>query len=191
MTVATVQRRLQKPADFRSSDAALVIASLDDQSRLLWSGLDGITPDELGWQPAPGMNTIGMLLAHLAIVETWWTMNIVEGMPEGDPRPVIGIGPDDDGMPLAKGAGPFPLLAGKDLAYFRTMNEKARAYFRAKTAVLTDADLEKETMRTRPDGTPVAITGRWYLYHVLEHFSGHYGQILLLRHLYRDRAARG
>ena len=26
---------------------------------------------------------------------------------------------------------------------------------------------------------------RWYLYHILEHFSGHYGQILLLRHLYK------
>jgi hypothetical protein len=28
---------------------------------------------------------------------------------------------------------------------------------------------------------------RWVLYHMLEHFSGHYGQILLLRHQYRDR----
>ncbi len=30
---------------------------------------------------------------------------------------------------------------------------------------------------------------RWVLYHMLEHFSGHYGQILLLRHLYRDAMA--
>jgi uncharacterized damage-inducible protein DinB len=26
----------------------------------------------------------------------------------------------------------------------------------------------------------------WTLYHVLEHFAGHYGQILLLEHLMRD-----
>jgi uncharacterized damage-inducible protein DinB len=185
------QRRLEKSAAFQSSDAALVLASMDDQSRLLWKDLEGITPDELQWQPAPGMNTIGMLLAHLAIVETWWTMVIVEKLDPATVTPVLGIGDDDDGMPIKPGAAPIELLNGKDLAYFRTLNDKARAYVRQTASRVTEADLEAEVIRNRPDGTSVAISGRWYLYHILEHFSGHYGQILLLRHLYRDRAARG
>ncbi|HET9952666.1 MAG TPA: DUF664 domain-containing protein [Candidatus Eisenbacteria bacterium] len=184
-------RTLPLPQGFRSSEAALFFASLEDQSRLLWSGLEGITPDELRWQANPGMNTIGMLLTHLAIVETWWTKLIVEKMEEATVQPVLGIGDDDDGMPIKPGERPIALLDGKDLAFFRDLNGKARAYVRSKMATMTDADLEAETPRTRPDGTSVAISGRWYLYHVLEHFSGHYGQILLLRHLYRDAKARG
>jgi hypothetical protein len=31
---------------------------------------------------------------------------------------------------------------------------------------------------------------RWILYHLLEHQAGHYGQILLLRHWYRDRKSK-
>lgn len=84
-----------------------------------------------------------------------------------------------------------PGMNGKDLAWYRALSDKARAYVRSKMAGITDADVEAETIRTRSDGTSVAITGRWYLYHALEHFSGHYGQILLLRHLYRDAQARG
>jgi uncharacterized damage-inducible protein DinB len=184
-------RTLPLPPGFRSPEAALFFASLEDQSRLLWGNLEGITPDELQWQPHPGMNTIGMLLAHLAIVETWWTKIIVEKQDPTTVEPVLGIGDDDDGMPIKAGAKPIALLDGKDLAFFRGLNEKARAYVRSMVAGMTDADLVAETIRTRPDGATVSISGRWYLYHVLEHFSGHYGQILLLRHLYRDATARG
>ena len=191
MATATVSRRIEKPANFRSGDAALVVASMDDQSRLLFDNLKDVTPEELQWQPAPGMNTIGMLLAHLAIVETWWTMLVVEKRDPADVRPVLGIGDDDDGMPIAEGAAPIALLNGKDLASYRGVNDKARAYVRAQAAGISDADLDSEIVRIRPDGTSVSISVRWYLYHILEHFSGHYGQILLLRHLYRDQKARG
>ena len=187
-----LRRNLPLPEGFRSAEAALFFASLEDQSRLLWRDLEEITPEELQWQPHPGMNTIGMLLAHLALVETWWTKVIIEKAgPEATVEPIIGIGDDDDGMPIQEGAAPIALLNGKDLTFYRTMNDKARAYVRLKMATMTDNDLDAETIRTRPDGTQSAITGRWYLYHVLEHFSGHYGQILLLRHLYRDAKKRG
>jgi uncharacterized damage-inducible protein DinB len=191
MTTATAQRRIEKPADFRSNDAALIMASMDDQSRLLFEDIAGITPEELQWQPEPGMNTIGMLLAHLAIVEVWWTMLIVQKADPAEVRPVLGIGDDDDGMPLPEGAKPIALLNGKDLAFYRDLHGKARAYVRKMAAGMTDADLDGEVVRKRPDGTAVGITGRWYLYHILEHFSGHFGQVLLLRHLYKARKARG
>ena len=186
-----LRRTLPLPEGFRSAEAALFFASLEDQSRLLWRDLEEVTPEELQYQPHPGMNTIGMLLTHLAIVEAWWTKIIVEKANPAEVQSVLGIGDDDDGMPIKEGEAPIALLNGKDLAFFRALNDKARAYVRLKMATMTDEDLDAETVRTRPDGTQSAITGRWYLYHVLEHFSGHYGQILLLRHLYRDAKKRG
>ena len=184
-------RTLNLPAGFRSADAAMVVASLEDQSQLLFRDLEGVTPDELQWQPHPGMNTIGMLLAHMAIVEAWWTLIVVAKADPASVSPILGIGDDDDGMPIKSGEKPIALLDGKELAFYRDLHAKARAYFTKMAAGMTEQDLVAETVRKRADGTEVGISGRWYLYHVLEHFSGHYGQILLLRHLYRDAKARG
>ena len=189
--VTMTHRTLDLSKGFHTSDAALVAASLDDQSRLLFRDLEGAAPDELQWQPHPGMNTIGMLLAHMAIVEAWWTLIIVGKTDPATVRPILGIGDDDDGMPAKPGASPIAFLDGKDLAFYRDLHAKARAYFTKMAAGMSDNDLVAETLRKRDDGTEVGISGRWYLYHVLEHFSGHYGQILLLRHLYRDAKARG
>ena len=48
------------------------MAQMDDQSRRLTEHTRGATADELAWQPAPGLQTIGMLLAHIAVVEVYW-----------------------------------------------------------------------------------------------------------------------
>ena len=58
---------------FRSREVALFVAQMDDQSHRLREDLTGIDPPELAWQPAPGTNTIGMLLAHIAIAEALGT----------------------------------------------------------------------------------------------------------------------
>jgi uncharacterized damage-inducible protein DinB len=189
--VTMTHRTLDLSSGFHTSDAAFVVASLDDQSRLLFRDLEGVTPGELQWQPQPGMNTIGMLLAHMAIVEAWWTLIIPGKTDPAEVMPILAIGTDDDGMPIKPGMAPIALLDGKDLAFYRDLHAKARAYFTKMATGMTEGDLAAETVRKRDDGTEVGISGRWYLYHVLEHFSGHYGQILLLRHLYRDAKARG
>jgi uncharacterized protein DUF664 len=88
-------------------------------------------------------------------------------------------------MPLPEGGTPPAVLQGKNLAFYDDLLDRARAYYTKLVMPLTDADLGREIVRTRPDGTQRIVTVRWYLYHVLEHFAGHFGQILLLRHLYR------
>ena len=90
---------LSVPTGYHSQEVALFVGMLDDQLRLLTEDTRGLTVEQLAWQPAPGMNTIGMLLAHIAIVEVFWTS--------------------------------------------------------------------------------------WTLYHLFEHFSGHYNQILLLEHAHK------
>lgn len=178
---------LALPPGYTCAEAALLIAELDDQSDRLKLDLEGITPAELAWQPAPGMNTIGMLLAHNAIVEVLWSQAGLRGDPI-DTKPVLGLDArDGDGMPMADGAAAPAHLAGKALPFYLDLLERARAYAKATAMRVSEADLERLRMRTRRSGQQEEFNVRWVLYHMLEHFAGHYGQILLLRHLYRAR----
>lgn len=191
MTV--IERSILEPAPaFRSKEAALFMASLDDQHALLAADLEGITPAELEWQPKPGMNTIGMLLAHIAIVEVFWTQVGPERKPKDQWETTTTLGLDlstGDGMPAKPDAMPPSNLAGKDLPYYLDLLAKARAYANRAVAMLDEATVDTVFQRTRRyDGKTEELNIRWVLYHMLEHFSGHYGQILLLRHMYRDAA---
>ena len=190
----TLEREvLVMPPGFKSREACSFIAQLDDQSARLTIDTRHLDPAALEWQPAPGMNTIGMLLAHIAIVEVFWTRIGPLGITSLEAyqlEEALGIDMDHDGMPLDDGAAPPANLRGKDLAYFDALLARARAYARAAVARLTDEDLEREVVRTRRDGVVHETTVRWILYHMVEHFAGHYGQILLLAHQYRVTAGR-
>ena len=178
------------PAPGRSAVAMAWLAHLDDQTRLLAKDLKGITPAELAWQIKPGMNTIGMLLAHLAIVEAVWVRVALEREPWEILAKLIGVRLEDDGMPLAPGGAPPKDLAGRDFKYYLNLIRRARAHTRRALRGFRDADLRRSFVRTRRNGKRQRVSVRWILYHVAEHFSGHYGQILLLRHLYRDRGRK-
>jgi DinB family protein len=191
--MATIEREvLVMPPGFRSREACSFIAQLDDQSMRLTADTRLLTPAALEWQPAPGMNTIGMLFAHIAIVEVFWTQVGPLGIKGPyEVESALGIGIDDDGMPIPEGGAPPATLRGKDLAFFDDLLVRARAYSKQAVARLTDEDLEREVKRTRRDGTAHETTMRWILYHMVEHEAGHYGQINLLSHQYRLLAGRG
>lgn len=179
---------LVPPPGYRSTEAGLFVAQLDDQSRRLTEDTRGLTVEALSWQPAPGMNTIGMLLAHNAIVEAFWIQAGVLGMKAPyEIDGALGIGMDDDGMPIPEQGGHPATLAGKDLAFHDDLLARARRYVNQHVAALSDADLETRRSRTRRDGTHESFNVRWVLYHLVEHFAGHYGQINLLAHQYRAR----
>jgi uncharacterized damage-inducible protein DinB len=184
-----VRQILEPGTGFSSREAASFIAQMDDLSRRLHTDTRDLTPEMLSWQPAPGMNTMGMLLAHNAIVEVFWTSLVLDDM-QRDAVPyenVLGIGGDDDGMPMPAGGLPPAALAKKDLSFFDDLLDRARANLKRAAHALDDAGMERQVTRTRPDGTQRTVNVRWTIYHMLEHFSGHYGQILLLKHLYRSR----
>ena len=187
--MSTLRDILTPLTGYASPEAASFLAQLDDQLRLLRDDLKGITAEEIGWQMAPGTNTVGMLLAHLAIVEVHWTQVGLLGHPTSDSMPVLGIGIDDDGMPVPPGGAPPANLVGKPMAYFDDLLDRGRAYVKQTAIQLTPADLDKVRSRVRKDGKTQELNGRWVLYHLLEHFAGHYGQILLLRHQFRDAMA--
>ncbi len=173
------------PAGYASQEVASFVAQLDDQLRRQKEQTRALTPADLEWQPAAGMNTIGMLMAHQAIVEVGWTGIGIEDQQRSEVRFQEILGIDDSGVPLAPNGAPPAALAGKDLAYFDDLLDRARQHLKRVAAPVRDSDLTITRPRTRPDGEPREVEVRWTVYHMVEHFAGHFGQILLLQHARR------
>jgi uncharacterized damage-inducible protein DinB len=184
----TIERKLTVPAGYdvlQNPMIASFAAQLDDQRDRLKKDTSELEVRHLEWQPHPGVNTIGMLLAHIAIVDVWWIRIVPRGEPESRCDPIMqdiaGIGMDDDGLPLPRDGGHPATLAGKTLADYHRMLDSARAVLHQELRLWRDADLHATfPLRDR------IISREWALYHVIEHCSGHHGQILLLQHLMRD-----
>ncbi len=160
-------------------------AGLDDQLRRLEAALEGLSVEALEWQSAAGMNAIGMLAAHLALVEVWWIRLAPQGegpfaAMDGRFREILGIGTDDDGIRDEGTAFP-EALRGKSAPDYVSLLRTARGAVHDALRTWTDADLSKTVASKRG-----AVSRRWILYHVLEHFAGHFGQVLLVKHQLRD-----
>jgi len=190
--MSDVFRDIKAPESFKSQQVGLFVAQLDDQNRRLLKDVEGITPAELEWQSAPGLNTIGMLLTHIALVEAWWIHvgPLAAGSVEAAAEPlpgILGITFKDDGLPIEEAGGQPPkVLAGRDLSFYEDLLRKARNFTKECTVSMTDADLDRTGSLKRGDGSKGTYTVRWVLYHLLEHEAAHYGQISFIRHQYRD-----
>lgn len=182
-------RKLDIPAGYNQADQQMVglfAAQLDNQLQRLKKDLGGLTTEHLEWQLRPGMNTIGMLLAHFAVVDLFWINVATRDMPlepDGDEfiKQIIGIRMDDDGLPLKEDGKHPQSLIGKSLDDYFVMLDAARAKVHEELRTWKDSELES-TFQLRDK----LITRSWTVYHVLEHFASHYGQILMIKHMMRD-----
>jgi hypothetical protein len=127
MSPALKKHLILEPKGYRDGESGLFLAQFDELSRNLWDDFGDIKPAELAWQPAPGMNTIGMLLAHMAIVEVFWIQRTGKGFDAAGLQKVLGIGVDDDGMPRPADGGPPATLRGWKLADYRELHDQARS----------------------------------------------------------------
>ncbi len=172
------------PSGYASQEVASIVAQLDDRLLRQKEQTRTLTPADLEWQPAPGMNTIGMLMAHQSVVEVIWTGLGIEDLHRNEVRfqEILGFDDKDDGMPLAPNGTPPAALAGKDLAFFDDLLDRARKHLKRVAAGVKDSELNQIRLRRRPNGELREFELRWILYHMLGHFAGHFGQILLLQH---------
>ena len=153
-----IYRDIKVPGNFKSQQIGLFVAQLDDQNRRLLEDIKDITPAELEWQSAPGMNTIGMLLAHIAIVEVFWIElgPLAIGSSEGadtELAKILGIDSKDDGLPLTATGLPPQILAGRDLSFYEDLLRKARNLTRECVGSVTDKDLDRTGSTKRKDGS--------------------------------------
>lgn len=183
---------LHVPRGYRSAEVASFVAQLDDLRTLMLHDLRGVTARELEWQPKPGMNSIGMLLAHIAIVEVSWIEAAVKRVPPKEVKfhRIVGLDRDDDGMPAGPRDRHPAAIRGYRLADYVRHLRRGRENLRRAARKIAPRDLERAQRRVRFDGKVQIYNVRWVLYHLVEHFAGHYGQILLLRHQYRDRGRK-
>jgi hypothetical protein len=182
---ARIETRVPLEAGFASREAAVLVAALAEVHRLVAARASGWSTEFLGWQPAPGMNTAGMLLAHMAVAETHLAQVGLLGERDGHVQDVIGISVEEEGMPLAADAPPSPALAGRDAAWFLAMLDRSLAHVRLAAAPLTDDAVAGSVQRPpRADGTVRVFDRRWVLTHMVEHMAAHWGQCLLLERLH-------
>ncbi len=169
------------PAGYRSREAALFLAQLDNLSERMTRNLRELSKPQLAWQIAPGCNSIGMLLAHVAITEVFWIKHVMQADIHADEKieEILGIDINGDGMPLDK-EELVTIHLQKDLDHFVSLLQKARAFTTTIARTLTDTDMEKQVPVTVMD-QPAIASVRWTLYHLLEHQAGHFGQMLLIK----------
>jgi uncharacterized damage-inducible protein DinB len=168
---------------------AALVSQLDPLLDLLVKRVKDATVDELEWQLRPGVNTIGMLLAHMAISETAWIQAVSRGIDSREEESrivhaVIGIRMEDDGMPLPPHGTHPETLAGTSAGDYLAMLRRARDATHATVRGWDDRAIEQ---LLPVDGTEVSRA--WMLFHVVEHFAQHLGQIALLRSIRRTLRA--
>ncbi|MCE9626497.1 MAG: DinB family protein [Candidatus Eisenbacteria bacterium] len=182
MSGARIESRIVPEAGCRSAEVALKLAEIADLHAQLGRVASGLTAAQLGWQPAPGRNTIGMLLAHIAVAQVHLGFVVLKGERDSDISGVLGITMDDDGMPLPADGLPPAALEGREVTFFTALLERALEHTRLVARGLDDASLTVSIERPpRPDGSVRVFDRRWGLYHLVEHAAQHLGQIQVLK----------
>ena len=153
----------------------------------LWDHLDGnfwglwrwaqthLGAEEVGWQPAPRVASIGWNLHHLAEMLDHYLAHVFgQGGPtSGGPLRTMRPGSQDDGR-------------YRDLQAVAAYHRKVRPAYRAFLAGLTAADLDRVIERRGGQ----ALSYGWAVGHIAEHESYHLGKCVLLRALLAARPAR-
>lgn len=182
-----IKREIKIPRGYDAktqTKVGLFAAQLDDQLKWLKNNVKGLTVKQLEWQQRPGMNTVGMLLAHLALVEVWWINLAPTGMPwEPDGKKMIQkiCGFEDDGLPMPPEGRHVEFLRGYTIEKYLAVLAKVRRSVHRDLKKWHDRELDKLYRQNKRQ-----FSRMWTLYHVLEHFAAHFGQILLLKHMMRD-----
>lgn len=129
-------------------------------------GIKGLPQEALDWHPGAEMNSIGVLIAHIAGAERYLIGDVVLEDPSHRDRPAEF---------LTKG------LNGPELS--RRLKE-SEDYLKQAFETLELDDLDK-TRRFPRDGRQVKVS--WSLLHALEHTANHLGHIQLVLQLWEQR----
>jgi hypothetical protein len=163
---------------YRSAEVALKVAEIAEVHAQYVRTLEPLTPGQLAWQPAPGRNTIGMLVTHVALGWVHLGQVGLRGERDGHAADVLGIGVDEDAMPLPAGGLPPAALADRRFAFYEDLLARALAHTLAACVALEEGRLAEEIVRPpRPDGSYRVFDRRWVLHHMVEHAAQHLGQI--------------
>ena len=138
-------------------DQVDVLARLHDE---ILRALQGLPTEALDWSPAPGMNSIAVLVVHLTGAERYWIGDVIGQDPSGRDRDAEFRTQGLDTAALAE-------RLNRSLDHVQQTLEK-----------LSLADLEALRWSSR-DGQEYTVG--WCLGHTLEHTALHLGHIQITR----------
>jgi hypothetical protein len=160
----------------------VLIEGFDRLPELVREAVDGLTPEQLAWAPAPGANSIGWLVWHLTRVQDDHLAEILERdqvWVEGDWSVHFGLEPDPANTGYGHRAADIgtvrPASAQVLVDYYDAVADRTREFLRG----LTPADLDR-VVDDRWD-PPVTLGAR--LISVLNDDDQHVGQAAYIRGL--------
>jgi uncharacterized damage-inducible protein DinB len=143
-----------------------------DQLRLVHEGIEktieGLPLEAIDWIPGPEMNSLGILMAHVAGSENHWLGDVVAGEATGRDR---------EAEFRTRGRDAAALLAGLD---------EMLTYGRSVVAKLQLADLTAERV-SHPDGRTMPVGS--CLLHILRHAAEHAGHMQITRQIWEARGS--
>ncbi|HSS68183.1 MAG TPA: DinB family protein [Nocardioidaceae bacterium] len=157
----------------RASEVDTLLAYLDYHRDTLRQKTDGLSAEQLRATLAPSTMTLGGMVKHLALVETWWFNEVLLGNPQIEPWASVDWDADPDwDWHSADDDSPEQLRAMFDSA--------AAASDEIIAAAIAEGGLERLSVREsrRSEG---AFSLRWIIVHMIEEYARHNGHADLLR----------
>jgi uncharacterized damage-inducible protein DinB len=129
--------------------------------------LEGLSPEQLRWSPAPTANSLGVIVVHLGYAERLWLRAICAG----------------ETMDMGWRTHMFELPDGWAV-------DEVVAFYRAETAA-ADAVLDRASTFDVPSaGQLRPTTLRWAVYHLIEETARHVGHMDITRELLDGKVGR-
>lgn len=149
----------------------ILLAMMDDGTREWQEELGDVSEDQIVWQCAPNLHSIGALLLHIAEVEGWWIQTVCAGKPfELAELAAAGIEIDQYGSR-------WPAPPPRHQSWYYEILARVRAATREAVS-----GLDPSSMRTF-GSSKNEYSVLWILTHVLNHEAYHGGQAVLLKAL--------
>lgn len=150
---------------------ALAAATLDRLTFLhnsMKAALAALPDDALDWAPAADVNSVAVLLTHVAGSERFW------------------FGEKVGGFPAQRDRSAEFRASGVDRADLAALLDGAHGLAAQVLERLTPTDLARPA-GVASDGTPYDVA--WALQHALEHVAVHTGHVELMRQWWENRAS--
>lgn len=177
-----LQERKRLVVDAGLSEAPEIgrwVWALGDARKRTKAVLEGLRPELIDCAPPFGVNSVGTLLYHIALVEADWLY--VEVLEQADAPTIAALFPHPvrdaqdrltivEGVPLAKHIMRLDAVREQMLQVFQTMTLDA---FRR--------------VRRLPD---YDVTPEWVLHHLMQHEAEHRSEIAALRHDLEQRSVQ-
>ncbi len=140
---------------------------LTDLHAQMATALDGLPAPALDWSPGPEMNSLAVLITHVAGAERYWIGDVAGQDPSGRDR-----------------TSEFR-TAGQTATDLLARLEASLAHAHGVLAQLSLTDLATEQPSVRHPGQTFTVA--FCLLHTLEHTGQHLGHVQMVRQLWQQR----